>query len=78
MRYSGHEYDDKGYSDFLNANAFNAHRLAPYPPESPRSNELGRAFRLIIFTLEQDPWNHIPESLQKGTPYLVYHIAGCE
>jgi hypothetical protein len=56
MRYGPYPY--YGWTDFHNANAFYAHFLAAYPPESPDLRELTVALRLIVFTLEQDPWTH--------------------
>jgi hypothetical protein len=58
-----------GRFDFVNANAFNAHHLVAYPPESGRGHELRRAFQLLIITLELDPWNHRPSSL----PEVPWH-----
>lgn len=55
MRYGSYPY--YGWVDFHNASAFHAHYLAAYPPDSPNSEELINALRLIIFALEQDPWN---------------------
>ncbi|KAJ5773016.1 hypothetical protein N7457_007912 [Penicillium paradoxum] len=45
---------------FRRINAFNAHHLAMYPPDCVISNELSRAFQVLVVTLEQDPWNHGP------------------
>ncbi|KAF7183544.1 hypothetical protein CNMCM7691_003823 [Aspergillus felis] len=56
MRYGPYPY--YGWTDFHSANAFYAHFLAAYPPESPDLRELTVALRLIVFALEQDPWTH--------------------
>lgn len=56
MRYGPYPY--YGWTDFHRANAFYAHFLAAYPPESPDLRELTVALRLIVFALEQDPWTH--------------------
>ncbi|KAJ5707575.1 hypothetical protein N7488_007376 [Penicillium malachiteum] len=52
-------YPFYGSDEYHNAHAFYAHHLATYPPEPETySRELAAAFRLIVFALEQDPWNH--------------------
>lgn len=67
MRYG--PYPFYGWRDFHSANAFFAHYLAAYPPKSPNHMELLAALRLIVFALEQDPWNHAqppPPQLQSN------------
>jgi hypothetical protein len=44
-----------------------AHRLTTHPPGLHCTMELSRAFRQILFTLEQDPWNHAPPGRQAAT-----------
>ncbi|CAI7648031.1 unnamed protein product [Penicillium glandicola] len=74
-RYPGDSFDGDGHCGFPNANSFYANHLLAYPPKSPCSLELGSAFELITFTLEQDPWNHVPPCLQDADspPYLRDH-----
>ncbi len=31
-----------------------------HPPKVTRSNKLSRAFQIIVYALELDPWNHAP------------------
>ncbi|KAJ6016211.1 hypothetical protein N7540_010802 [Penicillium herquei] len=52
--------------------AFYAHHLATYPPDSTETScELAAAFRLIVFALEQDPWNYAnPRRIRVPTDYI--------
>lgn len=50
----------EGLDGFVIMNAFQANHLSTYPPSSTMSPELSCAFRMIVFALEQDPWNHTP------------------
>ncbi|KAJ5730577.1 uncharacterized protein N7483_005085 [Penicillium malachiteum] len=52
-------YPFNGPNEYHNAQAFYAHHLATYPPDSTDSScELAAAFQLVMFALEQDPWNY--------------------
>lgn len=72
MRYG--PYPFLGWYEFHNANVFYAHHLSIYPPDSPNSNELTAAFRIIIFALEQDPWNYSRPVQPPSPTYLKRHI----
>lgn len=61
FRYPADSFDGEGFVGFVNANSFYAHRLMRHAPWSACPPELQCAFRLIISTLEQDPWNHASE-----------------
>ena len=56
MRYGPYPY--YGWRDFHSTCAFNANYLAAYPPDSPDTNEVTAALRIMVFALEQDPWTH--------------------
>ncbi|KAJ5733731.1 hypothetical protein N7493_002517 [Penicillium malachiteum] len=63
--------------------AFYAHHLAMYPPEFTKTScELAAAFRLIVFSLEQDPWNYAnPPRIRVPTDHIQivnYDLSGVE
>lgn len=73
MRYG--QYFFPGWSAFRSGNTFYAHHLAAYPPDSPNSNELSAAFRVIAFALEQDPWTYAsPPPPQSPTLLQQHHL----
>ncbi|KAJ9214706.1 hypothetical protein DTO166G4_3762 [Paecilomyces variotii] len=68
------KFENIWWYEFHNANVFYAHHLSIYPPDSPNSNELTAAFRIIIFALEQDPWNYSRPVQPPSPTYLKRHI----
>ncbi|KAL2015290.1 hypothetical protein VTK56DRAFT_5897 [Thermocarpiscus australiensis] len=65
--YPADRFDGDGFPGFVAANAFMAHRLATHPPGLHCTVELSRALRQILFTLEQDPWNHASAERKAAT-----------